>query len=541
MEAAELLKVDFPTLLIVPDWIEQHCPVPDGDSKGKRMTMYDWQLGCTVWHYRVKPRARDGQKAKAFHFRRSQVIGPQKTGKGPWSAAIICNEAAGPARFAGWAAGGELYRCSDHRCGCGWTYEYLPGEAMGKPWPTPLIQLLATAEDQTDNVFLPLQSMVRNGPLGGFMKVGEEFIRVGEDGRIDVVTSSALARLGNPITFALQDETQLYTRQNKLITVAETQRRGLAGMGGRSMETTNPPDPALDSTALRTHKSKAKDIFRYYDPPPANLDYSKPADRKKIHRYNYKGSPHVEVENIDAEALELAEMDPAQAARYYGNKMTGSQAAAFDSTRWAELSEGKKLWRPDPGALIVLGVDGARYDDALGVVATDVATGHQWPVGIWERPETADVDYEHPFDEIDSMVTDAVDRWCMWRMYIDPQWIDHLVDPWVGRWGPERVKAWTTHRIRAMSFSLRSYRQAMTSGDLSNDGDETMARHIANARRKNVNIHDDDGRPLWICQKESPQLKFDGAMAGCLSWECRGDAIAADAKPPVKQKQSVII
>src|SRR5690606_25807579 len=141
----------------------------------------------------------------AFHFRRSQVIAPQKTGKGPWSAAIICLEAVGPALFNGWARGGELYRCVDFGCDCGWEYEYEPGEAMGRPWATPLIQLLATSVEQVDNVYRPLQAMARYGPLQSVMRVGEEFVRLPNDGRIDVVTSSATARLGNPITFALQD------------------------------------------------------------------------------------------------------------------------------------------------------------------------------------------------------------------------------------------------------------------------------------------------------------------------------------------------
>lgn len=87
---------------------------------------------------------------------------------------------------------------------------------MGRPWATPLIQLLATSEDQTDNVFRPLQSMIRGGPLGEFCRVGEEFIRLPGDGRIDVVTSSALSRLGNPVTFAMQDESGLYTAANML-------------------------------------------------------------------------------------------------------------------------------------------------------------------------------------------------------------------------------------------------------------------------------------------------------------------------------------
>ena len=81
--------VDFPTLWVVPDWIEHHCPVPDGFRSGDDLELYPWQLWCTVNHYRVKPEAKPGQLAPAFHYRRSQVVAPQKTGKGPWSATIV--------------------------------------------------------------------------------------------------------------------------------------------------------------------------------------------------------------------------------------------------------------------------------------------------------------------------------------------------------------------------------------------------------------------------------------------------------------------
>src|SRR5690606_22780021 len=191
--------------------------------------LYDWQLCCSLNHYRVRADATAAWSVKddrtrvapasAFRDRRSQVIGPQKCGKGPWSATVICAEGVGPTTFAGWAGADDGYACADHGCGCGWEYPYEPGEAMGAPWPTPLIQLLATAQEQTDNVYRPLQAMAKAGPLADLMRVGEEFIRLPDDGRIDVVTSSALARLGNPTTFALQDESQLYTKTNKLISV----------------------------------------------------------------------------------------------------------------------------------------------------------------------------------------------------------------------------------------------------------------------------------------------------------------------------------
>lgn len=46
--------VDFPTLWVVPAWIERHCIVPDGFRKSRPFRMYDWQLFCTASHYRVR-------------------------------------------------------------------------------------------------------------------------------------------------------------------------------------------------------------------------------------------------------------------------------------------------------------------------------------------------------------------------------------------------------------------------------------------------------------------------------------------------------
>ena len=55
----------------------------------------------------------------------------------------------------------------------------------------------------------------------------------------------------------------------------------------------------------------------------------------------------------------------------------------------------------------------------------------------------------------------------------------------------------------------------------------------------NVTVKDDKGRAMWSIQKERPgsRLEIAGAMAGVLSWEARGDAIAAGA---VKRQAAVI-
>lgn len=528
--ADDLLRIDFPTLLIVPDWIEAHCVIRDDVGELVPFVMYDWQLHCTLHQYRVRGDAKVGQFGPAFQYRRGQVIAPQKTGKGPWAAAGVCAEGVGPVLFAGWARGGEVYRCRDHGCGCGWEYVYEPGEPMGRPWPSAMIQLLATAEDQVANVFRPLQSMIRNGPLADMMRVGEEFIRLPSEGRIEVVTSSAQARLGNPITYCVQDETQLYTAQNGMIAVAETMRRGVAGMKGRSLETTNAYDQAVVSTASKTRTSKSADVFRFYDEPPADLDYMVAEDRHAIHVYNYRGCRHIDVAAIDAEAAELCETDPAQAERFYGNRIRAGFDAAFDLTQWDNLR--REDYSPAAGAVVTVGVDGARFDDALAVIATEVATGFQWPVAIMERPQNADDDYEHDLEHVDAMMVDLFERFAPFVVYIDPQWIEPLVERWLGRWGPKRIKAYPTNRPRAIADVLADFRAAQTTAELGHNGDEVYRSHIANSRRRSLNVLDDEGRPRWGIWKDAPKSprKIDGAMAGALSWKARRDAVAQGVK-----------
>lgn len=344
--------VDFPTLGDLLDgWIEAHCMVPNGFDRGKPFCLSDWQFWCVANHYRVRDTAKwipsKPLRSQAFHYRRSQIVAPQKTGKGPLSAAIVAAEAVGPTLFGGWAEDGDMYYCADHGCPCGWEFPYEAGEPMGIRQPSPLIQLLATSEDQVDNVYAPLKAMIKLGPLGDLMKVREGFIRIlgGEGGddfdKIEAVSSSAQSRLGNPISFALQDETGTYTATNKLVKVAQTQRRGLAGMGGRAMETTNAWDPAENSTAQQTFESQAQDVFKFFRQPPADLSYRNKRERRKIHKFVYDGSPWVNLDDIEAEAAELLESDPAQAERFFGNRLVSGAGAWLQDGVWDAAYAGR--------------------------------------------------------------------------------------------------------------------------------------------------------------------------------------------------------
>ncbi|MFD7990745.1 hypothetical protein [Streptomyces mexicanus] len=516
--------VDFPTLWIVPDWIEAHCPIPDGFRAGEDLELYPWQLWCTVNHYRVRPEATVGQLAPAFHYRRSQIVAPQKTGKGPWSATIVLAEAVGPVVFAGWAKGGERYRCADHGCGCGWWYEYEPGDPMGTPWPTPLIQLTASSEDQVANVYRPLRNMVKLGPLGEQLRVGEEFIRIGDAGRIDVVTSSALSRLGNPINFALQDETGTWTAANKLRRVAETQRRGLAGMGGRSMETTNTWDPSENSVAQTTAASKRKDIFRYHPQAPASLSYKDKRQRRKIHAIVYAGSAHVDLDAIEAEAAELLEHDPAQAERFYGNRVVSGTSAWLDGERWQARAKPRLV---KPRTTVVGGFDGSDIDDHTAI-RLETLDGYQFtPVYGPERKPTiwdpADYGGQVPRLEVDAAMDEVMRTYNVVLLYADPPYWESEVDAWAEKYGERKVIRWYTRRVVQMHAACERLKTDVTKKDtkFTHDGCPITAGHVANARAA--------ARPgdRYVLRKASEAQKIDACVTSVLAHEAAGDAIAA--------------
>jgi hypothetical protein len=529
--------VDFPTLWVTCDWVEQHCVVPDGFRKGEPFQMYDWQLWCTANHYRIKPTAQFGQLATAFHYRRSQTVAPQKTGKGPWTAAVAAVEGVGPAVFNGWAEGGEVYDCRDHGCGCGWLYEYEPGEPMAIPWPTPLVQITAFSEEQTDNVYRPLQSMIRNGPLGELMKVGEAFIRLPNDGRIDVVTSSAQSRLGNPVTFVLQDETGIWTVTNKMDRVATTQRRGAAGMGGRTMETTNAWDPSEDSVAQRTSESSAKDIFRFHRLPPASLKYTNKAERRKIHRHVYSGSTHVDLDAIEGEAAELLEKDPAQAERFFGNRIVYGSGAWMDGDKWDARADPRVV--PD-GTAIVLGFDGSDSDDWTGIRA-ETADGYQFTptYGPDQQPtvwDPAQFNGQVPRLEVAAAVDELMTRFRVVRLYGDPPGWTSELDAWVERYGDKVVLRWATYRPTQMHAATERLHVDVVKADsdFTHDGCETTAIHVKNARKA--------ARPnqRYVLEKPKQTQKIDLCVCSVLAHEAAGDATAAGLFVPEPVIESIL-
>jgi hypothetical protein len=507
--AGPTLELPFPTLgMRVAALIETACVIPDGDLAGEPYKLTDEQLRFLLYWYRLDP------ETESFAYRRGLLVRPQKWGKGPFAAALICAEAhpEAPVLFDGWDAAGQ---------------------PVGRPWGTPWIQVTAASEDQTANIWRALKPMIELGPLVDvFPDTGETRINLAGGGLIERVTFAALSRLGQRVTFVVQDESHAWTKSNRGTDVADNQRRNAAGMGGRVLETSNAWDPAEQSVAQQTDRAakSLEDVLVDY-PTPKPGSFRNRRERRAALEHAYGDSYWVDIDRIDGEVLDLILAgELGQAERYFGNRVSSGSGVAFDLEQWAKLAVDLNV-PTGRRELITIGFDGARFRDSTALVATHVELGHQWLLGLWEQPAGDDGDgWEVDELEVTERLEFAFDTWDVWRVYADPPYWDPTVNAWAGRWGDDVVVKWWTIRTKAMAYALRRYREAMTSEALSHSGDSAFARHIGNARRRShPRLLDEEDRPLWTIGKESAGSpdKIDAAMAGCLSWECREDAVAS--------------
>lgn len=502
---------EFPTLgYQVAALIEERCVIPDGDLQGQPFKLTDEQYWFLLCFYRIQP------NTERFAFRRASLIRSQKWGKGPFSAAIVCAEVDpdGPVRFAGWDA---------------------RGEPVGRSWPTPWVQVTAYSLDQTANVWRALVPMIQLGPLqADIPDTGETRINLPGGGRIEPVTSSHGSRLGQRITLAVQDETQNWLAANGMLKVGDTQLRNLAGMGGRSIETTNAPDPNEDSVATRTLTAagKVKDIHVDFTPSPPG-DFADPAVRRVVLQKVYGDSWWVDLERINADCEELiAKGDLSQAERFFGNRQVATSQHAFDLAKFDAGRQSGPL--PAAKTSIAVGFDGSESRDSTALWGCEMLSGRLFRIGLWERPEGSAGDgWTVPEVEVDQALRDAAKYWRVELALCDPRGWRTWIKEWAGSFGDKVIAEFPTNSWTRMREAVDGFASAMYAepNALPHDGDLALRLHVGHCRRQLVSAQRPEAG--WVVVKDGPNSprKIDAAVAAILARWARGLKIADGWKP----------
>jgi phage terminase large subunit-like protein len=364
-------------------------------------------------------------------------------------------------------------------------------------------------------------------------------LRKDGNGKAEAVAATPNARDGARTTFEHLDESHRITldgqRRAWSVMLANLAKRPMADPW--ALETTTAPEPGAGSVAETTMdyvlKLMAADeptdsrIFFYHREAGDEHDLTTRAGLRAA--IIEASGPYIgkwtDVGRI-MRRFDDGDADRPYAERVWLNRRVQSAAKAFDVPLWQGLA--RLDYQPPAGAPITLGFDGSRFDDATGLVATEIRTGFQWVPGLWEHPAELET-WEVPADQVDGVVADLHARYRVTRMYCDPPKWESWIASWAGRYGDKKVLEWWTNRRKPMAYAIRSFIGAMAAGELSHSGDARYTRHVGNACRLTTNLVDEEEKPLWILRKERPKSphKIDLAMCGILSWEARNDAIAA--------------
>jgi hypothetical protein len=479
----------------VVDLIEEDLRVPTGVGAGNRLRLTPEQIQLLVAWFAVDERGR-------FLWRRGCWRLPKGWGKSPLAAALAYAELVGPVVFDGWDAAGH---------------------PVGRPHPSPWVQIAAVSEDQTDNTHVQLMEMLRDSPA-----VDERRLEVGitrvlfrdRPGRLEPVSAAAGSREGQPLTAAILDETHLWHRSNGGRLLAQVLRRNVAKMGGRTVETTNAFAPGQRSVAEDTHEAvlsgrSAGVLYVAREAPPI-VDLGDAAAVRAGLQVVYGDScGWVDLDRLVEEIADPA-TEPSEARRFYLNQIVAPEEALVDLVAWQQLVDADA--RLVEGDTIALGFDGADVGDSTALVAVRWPDWLVVPIAVWERPQGVK-DWQAPRAEVDAVVRDTYDRYRVVRGYFDPPQWQSEIDAWAGEFG-KTVARWPHASDSRIGPALERLSTMVRERTLRHTADPVLLRHLANARREVC--RNGQYRPA----RRHAGQPIDAASALCGALAALGDAAA---------------
>ncbi len=503
-------------------FIEEKLVFGPGDLRGEPVVLDEEKRGIIWRYYEVFPKGHIS--AGRRRFKRCATSLPKGLGKtevGAWIVACELHSDA-PVRFNGFYRDGSL--------------------KQGRPVTDPYIPLVAYTEEQSDELaYGALRAILEESPIAKDFDIGlERIARIHGDGKAVSLSSSPSARDGARTTFCLMDETHWWT----LPRLKKAHQTMMANLAKRKLsdpwmlEITTAPEPGAGSVAEDTMEyaqavqdGKIKDASLFFFHRQASDEHDLTTEAGARAAVIEASGCAAAWRDIDAivEQWKDPTTDRSFWERVWTNRLVQSNKKAFNVMAWKALQKRNPV---KDGDLIVLGFDGAMFHDSTGLVATHVETGFQWVPGVWERPY-GQPEWSVPAEEVDDRVRTLFETYDVVRMYADPPYWQSWLSKWAGEFGSDHVIEWWTNRRKPMSYALESFQTAIREKSISHDGNEVLARHIGNAHKADTLMKDEEGKALWLIQKErhdSPH-KIDLAMAAVLSWEARNDAIAAGSLP----------
>jgi hypothetical protein len=512
---------DFPTLgWGVLEWWADHLPSPRDSSSEFILT--DSQARDVLEWFRIDP------VTGRYVYRRGYSRRSKGRGKSPIEAAKAIVEFAGPVRFDGWDSAGR---------------------PVGRPWgregdPLPWVQVGAVSEDQTDNTWSVLYYFLTENEGRAADELGIDagltrcFLRGQPGAKLEPVTSAAGTREGQPITYAVLDETHLWTPRNGGVKLARTLRRNVAKMNGRTYETTNSFVPGEGSVAEGSYKAAQMgspgvyadevEAPRVVDGVAVDLEAPDPVLRSALQVAYGADTWWVDLDRIVAEIRD-PDTKWDDSCRFFFNWNQKAGGLAVDPAKWAELAEPQDV---PAKTRIGVGFDGSISDDTTGLIGC-TADGFLWVIGAWERKVfddgRPDRNWRVPRLEVGARVRETFEKFDVGRMFGDPpKWATEL-ETWADEFRltygtteeRERVLAFDTNQRSKFCKAVDRFLTAVREGSLRHADDDKLNAHVLASALEKVRVSADDAdqRTMYVLIKPEDSRKIDLAVAAVLAYE----------------------
>ena len=467
---------------------------------------------------------------------------PKGTDKSGFAAYLICFEAVGPARFAGWAEGGETYTF------LGKTYRYKRGEPMGRAVIEPVIRAMATEEDQSNNIFDVVLHNFQDGPLAATDSAAfSSYINTPGRGQILPSTSGAASKDGGRETFVAVDETHLYVTK-QLKSAYNTVTRNLTKRPLEEpwlLETSTMYAPGQQSIAEETYAfaklieaKKAKRPNLLFIHNWGSIEEDDIADEAKL-RVALLDAYGEAAAWLDVDATIATIYDPRNSiqdsVRYFLNAVGGFHDSWVTPSQIENVLVDETL---QPGDEIALGMDGALTGDATALVAVRLSDGLSQLLHLQEAPAATLNVQNWIVDQgaVDRAVFQAFNEFDVKAFFADPPYWQDFIAGWekefgdslvVNASGNSKISFWTT-REYAMISAVERAETALTTKTLKISRQPDFIRHLTNARKWTKRTGHVIGKDM-----KGSSNKMDAAVAFVLAFAA---AAAAKAFVPKETK-----
>jgi hypothetical protein len=478
-------------------WVEHWAVHGPGDVQGDPVSLDDEFAGFLVDAYAL------GTSGRRL-YSRAALVRPKGRAKSELAGWIGLWEAFGPARFAGFAQGGERFTWRD------FAYQYAPGEPMGRPVTYPYIRCLATEESQTGNTYDVIHYNLTEGPLGeGLPTNAAGLTRVVIPGGGEIVpsTASSSAKDGGKESLAIYDEPHLYTtpelrRMYRTVDRNLRKRRDAEPWGLLTSTMYQAGEESVleevdrQAQAIREGRSRASRLLWDHRQAPSDVDLTDmPAMVAALAEAYGPAAEWMDLAGIVESEFWDVTKSVEESRRYFFNQRGSAATAWVSAQEWDACG----LSRREPvshGDTVALFFDGSKSDDATGLVAVRISDGHPLVVHVQEKPEgPAGKAWEVNRAEADRAVRDAFERYDVVAFFADVREFESYVDSWALTFGDRLlIEATGGRNHHAVAFDMRSRTAEFTAAaqralvdirdqSMTHDGDRRLRRHVLNARR----------------------------------------------------------